>query len=167
MRLWERKRGGKRENLPIDMVRESLWDGIMREGGLRRKSCTQSTLDPCLLAKGLHHPKVPSASCSNIIRKTKVNYPHCLLTLSAKDTPVKARYACTCYDAPLMNIFTVMAFLVSLWIARRHNRSKRFSNLGPGYFKIKASSVGFYYLSLEFLINIAHYPKQGTCSKDN
>jgi hypothetical protein len=52
------------------MVREALWDGIMREGGMGRKGYTQSTLDPCLMAKGLHHSKAPGASCSNIIRKT-------------------------------------------------------------------------------------------------
>uniref|UniRef100_A0A0A9D5C3 Uncharacterized protein n=1 Tax=Arundo donax TaxID=35708 RepID=A0A0A9D5C3_ARUDO len=44
------------------MVRKALWDGIMREGGMRRKSCAHSTLDPCLLAKGFHHPKAPSPS---------------------------------------------------------------------------------------------------------
>lgn len=48
--------------VPIDVVREALWDGIMREGGLRRKSCAQRTLDPrsLLLPKGLHHSKAPS-----------------------------------------------------------------------------------------------------------
>jgi hypothetical protein len=61
-----------------------LWDGIMREGGMRRKSCTQSTLDPCLLAKGLHHSKVPSASCSNIIRKTETELHILLANINRK-----------------------------------------------------------------------------------
>jgi hypothetical protein len=68
----ERERERERE-VPIDMVGEALWDGIMREGGMRRKSCAQSTLDSCLLAEGFHHSKVPSPSCSNIISKTEAN----------------------------------------------------------------------------------------------
>jgi hypothetical protein len=48
----------------------------MREGGMRRKSCAQSTLDSCLLAERFHHFKVPSPSCSNIISKKKSNLTH-------------------------------------------------------------------------------------------
>jgi hypothetical protein len=68
--FWHFQVSEREREVPIDMVREALWDGIMREGSMRRKGCTQSSLDPCLLAKGLHHSKALGASCSNIIRKT-------------------------------------------------------------------------------------------------
>lgn len=104
----------EREKLPIDMVREALWDGIMREGGLRRKSCAQRTLDPrsLLLPKGLHHSKAPSsASCSNIISsKAKVNHPHYSLTAihhQQKTHCCKSKGCMRLFDAPLMKYINI------------------------------------------------------------